>query len=98
MKKTCFAPLILTLGMGLMTGCSPALYAGYQDAAKLSCENLSSIEERVACRKQNSMPHDQYEKQRQDLRDNGPEKKTEEKGNANLCFKRESTGQIVCPN
>lgn len=98
MKKTCLDLLILTLGLGLMTGCSPALYAGYQDAAKLSCENLSTIEDRIACRKQNSMPHDQYEKQRQDLRDNAPTKKAEEKGNAPLCFKRESTGQIVCPN
>lgn len=94
MKTIHFFPMFILV---CMTGCAP-LYTGYRDQAKKSCDELSSIPERIDCRKNYTMSYDQYEKQRQSLQDDQPQKKTLEKEKPNLCFKRTSTGQIECPN
>lgn len=98
MKKTYLDNPILVRSLSLLSGCSAVLYTGHQDLARQSFENLSTSEERIACRHQNSISYDHIDKQRQDLRDSGPTKKTVKNRNAALCFKLESNGQIVCPN
>jgi hypothetical protein len=96
MKKTGLTS-ILALGLSLVSGCS-ALYTGQQSSARKACETLAGIEERIACRQQNSMSYEQYEKQRQALHDNDPQHRPPGKSPPAQCFKRESTGETVCPN
>ena len=83
--------------LSLLSGCS-ALYNGQRDVARNACEQLAGIEERITCRQRNAMPYEEYERQRQQLHNQQQDEKALDKDNSALCFKRQSTGQLVCPN
>ncbi|MBI1772393.1 MAG: hypothetical protein HYR68_08630 [Burkholderiales bacterium] len=57
-----------------MTGCAVVYDIG-QDSNQHQCEKLQDWNERKTCLQQNKTTYEQYEKQREDLRTKGTEKK-----------------------
>ena len=72
-KKIVFLALFIGIQVGL-TACSVA-YDLQQDAAQRQCEKIMDWNERKTCLQQNKTTYEQYEKQREDLRTKGTEKK-----------------------
>ncbi|WP_422943864.1 hypothetical protein [Undibacterium sp. TJN19] len=72
-KKIVFLALFICVQAGL-TACSVA-YDLQQDAAERQCEKIMDWNERKTCLQQNKTTYEQYEKQREDLRTKGTEKK-----------------------
>ncbi|MFZ6722165.1 hypothetical protein [Undibacterium sp. Ji49W] len=73
LRKSLLPTLILCSQLGL-SGCA-FVYDVQQDAAQRQCEKLMDWNERKTCLQQNKTTYEQYEKQREDLRTKGTEKK-----------------------
>lgn len=93
-------PLRLSLAMWAMSllGACSVIYDSQREASNKACLSITVQDERNNCLKRNEASHAQYEKQRQDVAERGTEKKTAPQDDKRLCFKRESTGETVCPN
>jgi hypothetical protein len=72
-KKIVYLALFIGVQVGL-TACS-VVYDIQQDAAQHQCEKIMDWNERKTCLQQNKTTYEQYEKQREDLRTKGTEKK-----------------------
>ncbi|MFZ6875278.1 hypothetical protein ACO0LF_24695 [Undibacterium sp. Di27W] len=72
-KKTILFSLLIASPF-VLTGCS-VMYDLGQDANQRQCEKLQDWQERKTCLQQNKTSYDEYEKQREDLRTRGTEKK-----------------------
>lgn len=72
-KKAFLLSLIFGSQLG-MTGCAVVYDIG-QDSNQRQCEKLQDWNERKTCLQQNKTTYEQYEKQREDLRTKGTEKK-----------------------
>lgn len=90
--------LSLALGALSLLGACSVIYDSQREVTNKACLNITVQDERNACLKNNAASHVQYEKQRQDMLERGTEKKAVPKNDQGLCFKRESTGETVCPN
>lgn len=73
LKKSLALALLLSSQFGL-SGCA-FVYDVQQDAAQHQCEKLMDWNDRKTCLQQNKTTYEQYEKQREDLRTKGTEKK-----------------------
>ncbi len=73
LKKSLLLTLIPCSQLGL-SGCA-VVYDMQQDTAQHQCEKLMDWNERKTCLQQNKTTYEQYEKQREDLRTKGTEKK-----------------------
>ena len=69
-----FALAILFGSQMILSGCA-VIYDVQQDAAQRQCEKLTDWNERKTCLQQNKTTFEQYEKQRDDLRTKGTERK-----------------------
>lgn len=90
--------MTLALSTLLLTSACSVIYDSQRELARKSCHELATLQERNECLKRQDTNYSQYEKQRQDVQENGTEKKAAPKKDNSLCFKRESTGELVCPN
>lgn len=79
-----------------LASCGLLYDVGQQDASR-SCEREVTHTEREACRQKYAKTYEQYEADRQATRGagTGPKDGPKEKS---LCFRRASTGELVCPN
>ena len=79
-----------------VSGCSVLYEIGQEEAAR-ACKKEVMQADRMACERRFSKTYEQYEKERQAVRN--PRSDTNTGGAANsLCFRRASTGELVCPN
>lgn len=79
-----------------LVGCGLLYDIGQQDALR-ACEREMTQTERAACRQKFSKTYEQYESDRQAIREAGGRSRDESKVNS-LCFRRASATELVCPN
>jgi hypothetical protein len=95
--KAAFAVAALALG-SLLAGCGSN---GWLANHEQSCNKYPPSDERVACEKRFKEILAASEKQRTQERQNAT-RESEPEGSSDpkkgLCFKRQSTGETVCPN
>ena len=92
------AAIITAAAISVLAGCAAVTYDVAQDAAIKACDQRPTVNDRDDCRKQHQTSYEQYERQRQDVVERGTEKPVATKSNTPLCFKRASSGEVVCPN
>lgn len=92
--------LIFLLSSFLLTACASD---GFLARTAHSCNKIPPSDERIACQQKVKETLDAAEKQR--AKEQADAKKSEENPGAtstdrtkNLCFTRQSTGELVCPN
>lgn len=92
--------LVITLAVlgSLLSACSSSSYLG---RAEQSCNKYPTPDERAACERKNKEGHAAFEKHQE--QEQASKKQAEAPDDAKvpkntLCFKRQSTGETVCPN
>ncbi len=74
MQKKLTALSFLLVCQFCLSGCE-VLYDEQQNANKRQCDKLTDWNERKTCLQQNNTKYEDYEKQREDLRTKGTERK-----------------------
>ncbi len=96
----------LPLAVFVLSGCSVVSEIAYDEtrySATKKCEAYPAQEQRNECLRKVIPPRGEYEKQRQSAligrnENDASQKEDEAKRSSNLCFKRQATGEVVCPN
>lgn len=90
--------ITLAVLASLLSACASSSYLG---RAEQACNKYSIPDERAACEKKNKDAHAAFEKhlKQEEAKEKQAEASEETKVPKNtLCFKRQSTGETVCPN
>lgn len=74
MLKKSIILFIVSASQMVLSGCG-VVYDLQQDAAQRQCDKLIDWNDRKACLQQHKTTYDEYEKQREDLRTKGTERK-----------------------
>ncbi len=78
-------------------GCA-VVYESQQASARKQCEALPNVEEWKACIARNRTTYEQYEKQREGTRPVPAEPAADKPKVPANCYRRASTGELVCAN